>query len=95
MEAEEHGWRVGRDEFVDDVCEWMVVVRCQWEGGVEIVVPVLVVFCEERGFRVEDIAMQDVGEDLRRHCMSAIDLQPGIDLGQDLPLALEVRVSYP
>lgn len=64
MKAKEHGRRVGRNEPADQIGERVVIVRGQRERSLELMIPGLVVLREERRLGVENVAMQDVGQNL-------------------------------
>ncbi len=65
MEAEEEGRYVSREKGADEICGWMVVASAQGEGRADGVIPVLVSAREGHGVIpvVEDVAVEDIGED--------------------------------
>lgn len=64
MESEEHGWRVGWEEVGEQVDDWVVVMRCQWIWCAQRVVPVAMGGCNDRLSCVEDVAVDEICQDL-------------------------------
>lgn len=60
VEAEKHGGCVCRNEIDHKVCSWMVIMSCEGEGGLERMVPGLVLFGGEMVSRMEDIAVDNI-----------------------------------
>ena len=60
MEAKKHGRCVCRDEIVQEVYEWMVVVSRERKWSLQCMIPGLVVLGREMILRMEDIAVDDV-----------------------------------
>ena len=64
MEAEKHGRCVCRDEIMQEVYEWMVVVSRERKWCLQCMVPGLVVLGCEMVLRMKDIAVDNVYQHL-------------------------------
>lgn len=67
MEAEDDGRRIGRYELGNQIGDRVVVMRGQWEGSRQRMIPRPVPFGKHRRpFRVESIAVNDICEELSK-----------------------------
>lgn len=67
MEAEDDGWRIGRDELGNQIGNRVVVMRGQWERRRQRMIPRPVPSGKHRRpLRVESIAVEDICEELSK-----------------------------
>ena len=67
MEPEENCWKIHGHKTVYEIWQWVIIVRDQREGHVNTVLPFLVQVREPRMLRVENMAMQSIGEALTQN----------------------------
>lgn len=65
MKAEKYGGQIGRQKYMNEVGNGMIVVGNQGEGRRYCVLPVGVHFGEWRSHRMKPFAMEDIGHHLQ------------------------------
>lgn len=60
METEKHGRHVCRDEVKHKICDWVIVMSCEWKGRMQRMIPGLVSFGSKIVSRMENIAVDNI-----------------------------------